>query len=297
MLLTDFRPSRELYPFESCWFDGSHGRMHYLDEGRGQPILLLHGNPTWSFLYRKMVPELASLGFRCVVPDLLGYGLSEHPPGFGFTASEQVNAVSAFTRALALEELVVMGQDWGGPIALGVAVRSPGSIRGIVLGSTFAWRTAGLTRLIGRVLRLGAIQRWMVDGEGFIRRVMSLARTKLTQEELDHYQLVAATPELRSAKAVLPRELLDADDWLTELERQVRERLATVPTLLVHAKKDGLSGSSVRRLTRMLPNNVLRKLPLAGHFFQEDAPAEVANAIRERFRAGGSPIPVSCASP
>jgi haloalkane dehalogenase len=232
-----------------------------------------------------MVPALTSLGFRCVVPDLLGYGLSEHPPGFGFAAAEQVDAVSAFTRALALEEPIVMGQDWGGPIALGVAVRSPGSVRGIALGSTFAWRTAGLTRLVGRALRLGAVQRWMVHDERFIERVMGLARTKLTRAELDHYQLVASTPELRRAKAVLPRELLDADDWLTELEGQVSEGLARVPTLLIHPKKDGFSGGSVRRFSRMLPNNVILTLPRAGHFFQEDAPIEVANAIRERWAA------------
>jgi haloalkane dehalogenase len=286
MLQTDFRPSRELYPFESRWFDGSHGRMHYLDEGQGLPILLVHGNPTWSFLYRKMVPALTSLGFRCIVPDLLGYGLSEHPPAFGFTVAEQVDAMSGLVRALEIEQLVVMGQDWGGPIALALAARSPGTIRGIALGSTFAWRTAGLTRLIGRVLRLGVVQRWMVDGGGFIRRVLGgLARTKLTQDELDHYALVAAIPELRRAKAVLPRELLDADDWLTELERRVKERLATVPTLLVHAKKDGFSGSSVRRLARMFPNHSLLTLPRAGHFFQEDAPVEVAKAIHERFGA------------
>jgi pimeloyl-ACP methyl ester carboxylesterase len=89
----------------------------------------------------------------------------------------------------------------------------------------------------------------------------------------------------RRAKAVLPRELLDADDWLAELE--VRDRLTTVPTLLVHAKKDGFSGSSVRRFARMLPANVVLTLPRAGHFFQEDAPIEVADAIRGRFGPGG----------
>jgi haloalkane dehalogenase len=176
-----------------------------------------------------------------------------------------------------------MGQDWGGPIALGIAVRAPDSIRGIVLGSTFAWRVRGLTRLIARVLRLELIQRWMVDGEGFIERVMALARTKLTRDELDHYQLVAATPALRRASSVLPRELIDADHWLAELELAVQERLSAVPALLIHAKKDAFSGSSVRRLARLLPRNTLLTLASAGHFFQEDAPVEVAAAIRELF--------------
>jgi len=283
MLRTDFIPVPELYPFESRWFDGPVGRMHYLDEGEGQPILLVHGNPTWSFLYRKLIPQLTALGFRCLVPDLLGYGLSEHPRDFGFTAKEQVGALLALVQALELEDLIVMGQDWGGPIGLGVAVRSPESIRGLVLGSTFAWRAGGITRCIGHVLRWGATQRWMIQGEGFIERVMGLARTNLTKQELSHYQLVAATPELRRAKAVLPRELLDAEDWLSELERDVVQRLSPLPTLVIHAKKDAFSGGTARRLGKMLPNHVVLVLPEAGHFFQEDAPREVARAIGERF--------------
>lgn len=283
MVSTDFRPSPELYPFESRWFDGPRGRMHYLDEGQGQPILLVHGNPTWSFLYRKMIPWLTQSGFRCLVPDLLGYGLSEHPVSFGFTAREQVEALLAFVQARELEDLVVLGQDWGGPIALGVSVQMPESIRGIVLGSTFAWRASGITRCIGHVLRLGAIQRWMVNGDRFIERMMGLARTSLTKQELEHYQLVASTPDLRRAKAVLPRELLDADDWLDELERGVIQRLGEARTLLIQGKKDAFSDSLVRRLGQMLPNHIVLTLPHAGHFFQEDAPREVSDAIRERF--------------
>ncbi|MEO8185217.1 MAG: alpha/beta fold hydrolase [Deltaproteobacteria bacterium] len=288
MLSTDFRPSPELYPFESRWFEGPRGRMHYLDQGQGQPILLVHGNPTWSFLYRKMIPWLTKSGFRCVVPDLLGYGLSEHPVGFGFTAREQVEALLALVQALELEELVVLGQDWGGPIALGVAVQTPESIRGIVLGSTFAWRASGITRCIGHVLRLGMVQRWMVNGAHFIEWVMGLARTSLTRQELDHYQLVASVPDLRRAKAILPLELIDADEWLDELERAVVERLGEARTLLVHGKKDAFSGSAVRRLARMLPDHVVLTLPHAGHFFQEDAHREVSDAIRERFCLGAS---------
>jgi haloalkane dehalogenase len=283
MRMTDFRPSPALYPFQSRWFDGPHGRIHYLDEGQGPPVLLVHGNPTWSFLYRKVISKLVASGFRCVAPDLLGYGLSEHPPSFGFRAKDQVEALSTFTRALELRELIVFGQDWGGPIGLAVSVRAPESIRGIVLGSTFAWPATGITRLVGYLLRFGPIQRWMVNGSAFIAQVMRLARAPLTPQERDHYALVAATPGLRLAKTVLPRELLDAEDWLGELEADVSQRLGHVRTLLFHAKKDALSRRSVGRLGRLLPDHVLITLPNAGHFFQEDAPVEVAAAIRDRF--------------
>jgi haloalkane dehalogenase len=280
---TDFRPSQELYPFQSRWFDGPHGRLHYLDEGRGATVLLVHGNPTWSFLYRKVIARLVASGFRCVAPDLLGYGLSEHPPDFSFRAKDQVDAIATFTRALELRGLIVFGQDWGGPIGLAVARRSPASIRGIVLGSTFAWRSTGITRLVGHLLRFGPIQRWMVNGSGFIRHTLRLARTRLTRQECDHYSLVAATPSLRLAKTVLPRELLDADAWLAELEEDIGRLLGHLPTLLFHPQKDAFSGRSVRRLACLLPDSTVVTLRNAGHFFPEDAPVEVADAIRNRF--------------
>jgi haloalkane dehalogenase len=257
--------------------------MHYLDEGHGQPILLVHGNPTWSFLYRKLVPKLATYGFRCVVPDLLGYGLSEHPANFGFTASEQADALLALVNALHLDGPIVLGQDWGGPIALDAATRMPASIRGIVLGSTFAWRSRGLTRLIAHLLRLQLVQRYMVQGDRFISVAMRLARTRLTSAELDHYRLVAATPELRAAKAVLPRELIDAGDWLAQLESKITTSLRNTRALLFDPQKDALSATSVRRLSGLFPNHVVQRLPRAGHFFQEDAASDVAVAIRERF--------------
>jgi haloalkane dehalogenase len=290
MRSTDFLPSRSSYPFESRWFDGPRGRMHYIAEGEGTPLLLLHGNPTWSFLYRKMIPPLCTAGFRCVAPDLLGYGLSEHPDGFGFTLREQLEALRAFALAFALEGWIVVGQDWGGPLALGVALELGTALRGIVLGSTFAWRSAGLTRIIGHLLRSAPLQRRMIDSDHFIDFIVRrLTRARLTPEELSHYQLVAARPELRRAKAVLPRELIDADEWLTTLESQVFRQLRSVRTLLIHAQRDVLSGGSVRRLGRMLPNHAVLALPNAGHFFQEDAPREVALAIAEHFGSERSP--------
>lgn len=83
--VVDFIPDPTLYPFESKWFSGSVGPVHYIDEGSGRPLLLLHGNPDWSFLYRKIVEALRG-EFRCVVPDYPGFGLSVHPDGYGYTA-------------------------------------------------------------------------------------------------------------------------------------------------------------------------------------------------------------------
>jgi haloalkane dehalogenase len=112
----DFSPDRSLYPFESRWFGSSRGRVHYIDEGAGPPLLLCHGNPTWSFLYRHIVRALRDR-FRCVAIDYLGFGLSERPEGYGYTIDEHAGVVGELVDDLALEGFVVMGQDWGEPIA------------------------------------------------------------------------------------------------------------------------------------------------------------------------------------
>lgn len=86
-MIAEFVVDRGLYPFESRWFDSPSGRMHYIDEGHGPPIVFFHGNPTWSFLYRNVITRLRGQ-FRCIAMDYLGFGLSEHPGDFGYTGEE-----------------------------------------------------------------------------------------------------------------------------------------------------------------------------------------------------------------
>jgi len=284
-LRSNFRPSAVLFPFTSRWFAGSAGRMHYVDEGRGRPILLLHGNPTWSYLYRKMIPRLTAAGFRCIAPDLLGYGLSDHPTGFGYRAHEQAEAIGEFILALNLTDLIIVGQDWGGPIGLAAVVPLRDRVCGVVLGSTFAWRVSGFVRVIAWILRSRWIQRRIVHSEHFVERVVrALARANLSNEDIQHYCAVVESPVLREAHAVLPRELIDADRWLAELAHNVATDLGRTPALLFHARSEGpLGRASVRRFARMFRDHAIVVLPRTGHFFQEDAPEAVVAAICARF--------------
>lgn len=112
--MIDFVPDPSLYPFDSRWFDSSAGRVHYVDEGTGPPIVFCHGSPTWSFLYRHIVKGLRDR-YRCIAVDHLGFGLSERPAGFGYTVSEHTTVMGELIDHLQLDDFVLMGQDWGGP--------------------------------------------------------------------------------------------------------------------------------------------------------------------------------------
>jgi len=148
----DFSPDPALYPFVSRWFDSSRGRIHYVDEGDGPPLLLCHGNPTWSFLYRDIIVALRDR-FRCIAPDYLGFGLSERPAGFGYTIDEHARVVGEFVDHLGIDGYLTMGQDWGGPISMSVAVERAERVRGIVLGNTWFWPTDVLsTKIFSRVM-------------------------------------------------------------------------------------------------------------------------------------------------
>jgi haloalkane dehalogenase len=151
-----FTPDRSLYPFESRWFDSSAGRMHYIEDGAGTPILVCHGNPTWSFLDRHIVTRLRER-FRCVAVDYLGFGLSERPDRYGYTIEEHARTLGELADHLGFDSLVVMAQDWGGPIGTAVASDRADRVAGVVLGNTkIAENVATKARLGSSTRRRGA---------------------------------------------------------------------------------------------------------------------------------------------
>lgn len=280
-----FRPSTELYPFESRWHDGAAGRMHYVDEGSGRPLLLLHGNPTWSFLYRKLIQGLRDQ-FRCVAVDYLGFGLSERPPGFGYTPREHAEAVAELVRSLGLSDAIVMGHDWGGPIGLSVASSNPDAVGGLVLGNTWFWPPDRSMRIFSRIMSSRPLQRAIVRRNFFVERIIPAATArKLSDEEMDHYRRVQPTAEARAGVAEFPRQIVAASAWLGELEAAVRERLAGKRTLITWPMRDRAFSSKrvLPRVRETFEDVEVVELPNAKHYFQEDAPDEVVRAIRARF--------------
>jgi haloalkane dehalogenase len=286
----DFSPDPSLYPFQSRWFESSRGRMHYIDEGSGTPILFCHGNPTWSFLYRNIVRALRDR-FRCVAVDYLGFGLSERPEGYGYTIEEHARVVGELVDHLELEGFVLMGQDWGGPIGTAVAVERSDRVVGLVLGNTWFWPSDELSfRAFSRVLSSGFMQRQILDRNFFVERLMPRAMARrLTTEEMEHYRKVQPSPEARRGVAEMPRQILAARPLLERLARNVPQHLGSKPALLVWGMKDlGFRPKScLPRMRDAFPDHVVRELPNANHYIQEDAPDEVAAAITQRFGSGG----------
>ncbi|MFN7135157.1 MAG: alpha/beta fold hydrolase, partial [Myxococcales bacterium] len=145
MIYREDRPLPEavsrLYPFPRRYVDLEPGlRMHWAEAGAGEPILFVHGNPTWSFLWRRFVSGVADAGFRGVAPDHVGFGLSDKPLDDAYYSPERhVQNLTRFVEALDLRDLTLVVHDWGGPIGLGWAVRHPERVKRLVIFNTLAF--------------------------------------------------------------------------------------------------------------------------------------------------------------
>src|SRR5512146_2340624 len=213
----DFRPDPCLYPFTSRWFNSYAGQVHYIDEGTGPPILFCHGNPTWSFLYRKVITALRGR-FRCIAVDYPGFGLSERPEGYGYTAEEHARCVGELVDHLQLDGLITMGHDWGGPVSLAVAIARPERVRGVILGDTWFWPADLRMTAFSKVMSTSWMQRQLLETNIFVERIVPLGMARhLTPGEMDHYRKVQPSPGARRGVAELPRQLLAARPLLRRL--------------------------------------------------------------------------------
>ena len=220
-----FVPSPVLFPFASRWFDSSVGRVHYVDAGTGPAILFFHGNPTWSFLYRGIIARLR-YRFRCIAPDYPGFGLSDRPPGYGYTPEEHARVMVEMVNHLGLDDFLVMGQDWGGPIGLAVAVAAPERVRGLVFGNTWFWpELLPQQWLFSWTLSTPPLQWAIIYGNVFVESMPLGAARPIPSEVMDHYRRVQPVPAARVGVAEFPRQIRLALPWLARLAGQVNETL------------------------------------------------------------------------
>jgi haloalkane dehalogenase len=271
----------DLFHVVHRWVEVDGARIHYVDEGSGEPILLLHGNPTWSFLYRKIIVGLRDR-FRCVALDYPGYGMSTAPLQYCFTPREHSTVVEHFVDKLELENLTMMVQDWGGPIGLGFAGRRPELVHRIVIGNTFAWPltdrrvrvfSAALGGWPGRLLN-----RWfnLVPRVFFIRGFAH----KLPPRVVAQYMAPWRDPLRRAPAAIGPRQLVAASEYLTEVESGLA-RVADRPALIVWGLRDFAFRDAMRkRFEDSFPNHRTRLFDDASHFLQEDAGERIADEIK-----------------
>jgi len=281
-MITPFDVPQRLFPFQHRFMDLDGGRIHYVDEGAGETLLLLHGNPSWSFLYRKIIAALRS-DFRCIALDFPGYGMSDPAAGYGFTPKEHSEVLEHFVNRLDLRDLTMMVQDWGGPIGLALGGRRPGLVRRLVIGNTFAWPLDGERRIrIFSWVMGGPIGRSLTSTFNFVPRYFfsrGLAQ-RHAPEVLAMYLAPWRDPARRTAAVIAPRQLVAASSYLEDVEANLL-KLADRPALIVWGMKDFAFRDAEReRFERLFLRHKTVLLDDASHFLQEDAGDRIAESIR-----------------
>lgn len=279
----DIRPAwvdDRLFPFESRFVEVEGNTIHYIDEGDGPTVLMYHGNPTWSFVYRGVIEGLRSR-YRCVAFDYPGFGLSTPSTDFGYSIREFIDVSASFVDQLDLNDVVSFVQDWGGPIGLSVAARNPSGQRALIIGNTFAWPADRLTWKLASALLGGPVGRLVIDHGNFLARTVGRAhlRRNLPVEEARHYVAPFPTPERRRATRRFIDQVRKARPELEALALQA-PRLAMVPSLLLWGTEDSFYGErDLERLQGMFRTNTVHILEGAGHFIQSDAPEEITEVV------------------
>jgi haloalkane dehalogenase len=269
------------FPFEPHYLQQDGLRMHYVDESRGDPVLLLHGEPTWSYLYRKLIPRLAPVA-RVLAPDYFGFGRSDKPVGRDwYTYDRHFASIERFVEELDLRDLTVVVHDWGGPIGLRLAVERPERVQRLVITQTgvFAGRAPSdewlrfreLVRRVGTEFQAG-------------RLVQAACVTRLPDDVVAAYDAPYPVAESKTGALMFP-ELVP-----TELDHPSAQRMLDVrgalrtcdrPTLIVFGDSDPIFSPRVgERFADLIPGaEPAETLTGAGHFLQEDKGEELGTRI------------------
>jgi haloalkane dehalogenase len=274
------------YGFEPHYVDLDGLRLHYLDEGQGDPIVCFHGEPTWSYLYRKMIPPLVAAGHRVIAPDYAGFGRSDKPTDRSwYTYDRHVELIAGLLEEVGVEDATVVVHDWGGPIGLRWATENPDRVERLVITNT------GL--FAGRVNE--AFMAWRNFAErnpdlpiGFV--IQSATASDVPKQIVDAYEAPWPSAESKAGTAAFPLlvPVNEADPGVAEMNA-TRERLSRWerPVLVCFSDSDPIfTPKAGQRFVDLIPGaRDLVVIEGAAHFLLEDKGEQIATEIN-RFLDG-----------
>jgi haloalkane dehalogenase len=280
---------RALYPFASHWLDLDGVRYHYLDEGEGEPLVLVHGNPTWSFYWREIVKGLRGR-YRLIVPDHIGCGLSDKPQQYEYRLARHIDNLRRLTERLRIEQATLLAHDWGGAIGLGAALAEPARFKRFVLFNTAAFRSTRVPWRI-RVCRTPILGKLAVRGlNAFARAALSMAVAKRDRMAPAVRNGLLAPYDSWAHRIAIDRFVKDIPlsprhpsyATLEAIERGLPS-LADRPFLLIWGMQDWcFTPHFLERFLEFFPGAEVHRLADASHYVIEDAHEQIVPIV-ERF--------------
>ncbi len=293
------RPSEE-YPFESRFISIKGHRIHYVEQGQGDPVLFVHGNPTSSYIWRNILPKVArESGRRGIALDLLGFGKSDKPDGISYTLQLHSEILKSFIEELDLKNIIFVLQDWGGPIGTSYAVDHPGNTRGIAFMETFlwdmSWEDFGKAKMLFWLFRspfgylLNQVMNFFVDR---VIPATIMNKENLTAEIMRRYRepfpSAGSRRAIRQFPCLLPIEGKPKESWL--FIKNVEEKLPLLksPVLWIRAAPGVIISKETEyhliELSARLPQLVVMDFGPGLHYLQEENPDKIADLILSWMR-------------
>ncbi len=266
---------RNEYPFKSRFFNVPAGRLHYIDEGKADhALVMVHGNPTWSFIYRSLIKGLSDK-YRCIAPDHIGFGLSDKPRDWDYLPESHADNLKQLLDGLDLRSVTMVVQDWGGPTGLAYALENPDKITSVVIMNTWLWPVRGdlhYERFSG--FMGGFVGQFLIKRFNFFARfVMKKAygdRSKLTKSIHNHYIKALDSPKDRKGCAVFPKRIIGSSQWLADLWSR-KEKLKSKPALILWGKKDiAFRDKELAVWKNTFDHSEVHEFDHVGHYVQEE---------------------------
>jgi haloalkane dehalogenase len=288
------RISRTLYPFQSHFEDIGGHRYHYLDEGQGEPVVMLHGNPSWSFYFRELIKKL-SPHFHCLCPDHIGCGYSDKPGDatYRYTLEQRVNDLESFLSKRGIRRNIhLVLHDWGGIIGMAYAHRHPGSIKKIVLLNTAAFHLPQEKKLplLLHLFRT-PVGGWLIRGFNAFSRLATIEGAKRIRLSKDIRNGLTAPYDSWQNRIATFRFIQDIplkpEDPAFRLVTEVQEHLAqfrNTPTLIAWGMKDRVFDRHfLDTWLTYLPEARVHRFEDSGHYILEDQQETVGQLILDFF--------------
>jgi len=209
------------YPFNPKQYALSMGALSYVDEGAGDPLVMVHGNPSWSFEFRELIKHFSKTR-RCIAPDHIGFGLSDKSADWDYLPREHAANLDQLLESLDLNNITLVVGDWGGPIGLSYAINHPERINNVVITNTWMWsaRSDWYYRVFSGFVG-GPMGRWLIRRHNFFAKTVLKSiygdKGKLTPEIHEQFLMPLAIPEERKGNWVFPREIIASSQWLADL--------------------------------------------------------------------------------
>ena len=261
------------YPFNSNYLSTQLGKLHFIDEGKGEVILFVHGTPTWSFLYRNYIKTLSKT-HRCIALDHIGFGLSDKPKSFSGTPQEHAKNLSLLIEHLNLKNLTLVVHDFGGPIGLAYAISNPENVKRIVMFNTWLWETKDDTdaQKIDRILhsRLGNFLYLNTNFSPTVLLKKAFHNKKnLSKQVHNHYKKPFPNKSSRYGLLNIGKSLIGSSDWYGELWQNA-DTIKNKPVLILWGEKDDfIKKSNLEKWKNFFSSETTHALE-AGHFVQEE---------------------------